>query len=208
MVHLLAQTAQPAQSLPQVVTPKFAPPWYITTFGGIILGAGLTFMIQKALARYNSSLTKSREEEKVNLEKTKKVTEMDTIKPVLEAIQALDLKLTGQIGEVRTDLTGQIGELDKKLTDQINEVRTDLTGQINEARSDLTKQIGEVRTDLTGQTKELKGEFNELRNNLTSQIGQLDKKTTAVEKNLEHFVELLNLDRELNNKPRLNLLSK
>jgi uncharacterized membrane-anchored protein YhcB (DUF1043 family) len=150
-----------AQTSPSSQSSGFPPPWYLTTFGGIIIGACFTYLIQKSIARYNSNLTQQREKEKKLDEKMEELEEMKNSQKILEAINALRTDLLGEISDQGKKLTGEISAQGVK----IDELNTRLTGKIDEQGKILTGKIDELDTRLTGKIDEVKTELAHIKYN-------------------------------------------
>jgi predicted nucleic acid-binding Zn-ribbon protein len=133
-----------AQVNSQPNTQNFVPPWYLTTFGGLVLGACLTYFIQKSIARYNSRLTQMRDKEKKLEEKMEEFEEMKGARLILEAIGASETALITKIEGVETKLTQKIEGVETKLTQKIEGVETKLTQKIEGVETKLTQKIDDV----------------------------------------------------------------
>ncbi len=85
---------------------------------------------------------------------------------ILQAIAALDVKLTGRIEHVESGLiglTGQIGDVETRLTGQIGEVETRLTGQIGEVRDELIELIQDLSTSTDERFNEINAKIDRAR---------------------------------------------
>mgnify|MGYP003114930884 CR=1 FL=1 len=100
------------------------------------------------------------------------------------ARKQLEFELSGQLGDVKSDLTGKVGELEMGIGDferrqfeQLTGLESDLTGQIGDVKTGLTAELGDVRTgltaDLTKAQQESAAARSQLETGLTGQIGDV-----------------------------------
>lgn len=65
--------------------------------------------------------------------------------------------IRADIGELRSELRGEIGTLRTELHDEIGNLRAELSGEIAKLRTELHSEIGNLRAELSGEIGELRG---------------------------------------------------